>query len=132
MSDTVGTFWIVTGQNDEFTFGSNPRPASRTFSFTLTEENYNSWGYITLMAKGVSFDHNRVLLNGHFVGHLNPTSGGYWSQQTFIIEVYDEQLFGDGPPNNLVIESKNSTGGDDGNLDDFEIKHVIFHYRTNR
>ena len=131
MSDTIGTFWIVTGQNDVYTFGDSPKPRSRTFTFTLTQENFNSWGYITLMVRNVDFQHNRVTLNGHFIGNLDPT-GNTWTQQTLIVEVYDTQKFGDGPPNHLVIESNNSSGGETGNLDDFEVKHIIFHHRTNR
>lgn len=132
MSDTIGTFWIVTKQNEVFNFGDSPKPRSRTFSFALTQENFNSWASITLMARGVTFERNRLILNDEFIGFLDPTPNNFWTQQTLIVEVYDRQIFGDGPPNRLVIESNNSTGDATGNLDDFEIKHIIFNHRTNR
>ena len=132
MSDTVATFWIVTEQGQVFSLGDSPKPSSRQFTFTLSEENFNSWAYITLSARGVDFEKNRVTLNGHFVGYLDPTPGDTWTQQTLIVEVYGQQKFGDGPPNHLVIETRNQDGEDSGNLDDFEVKHIIFHYRTNR
>ncbi len=131
MSDKVATFWIVTKQNEVFDLGDAPKPRTKKLTFQLTEENYNSWAYITLQAKNVDYSKNRVLLNGHFVGYLDPTPNTLWSQQTFIVEVYGTQLFGDGS-NELVIESNNATGGSSGNLDDFSFKHVIFHYRTHR
>ncbi|MDH3796403.1 MAG: hypothetical protein OER83_05985, partial [Flavobacteriaceae bacterium] len=105
---------------------------SRTFSFVLTQENFNSWAYITLMARGVTFGRNRLILNDEFIGFLDPTPNNFWMQHTFIVEVYDRQIYGDGPPNRLVIESNNSAGNAAGNLDDFEIKHIVFHHRTNR
>lgn len=132
MSDTVATFWIISKQGEVFDLGDSPKPRKKELSFNLTEENYNSWGYITLQAKGVNFTKNRVILNDHFVGYLDPTPSDIWIEQTLIVEVYDRQLFGDGPTNKLVIESRNSAGGSDGNLDDFSIKHLKFHYRTNR
>ncbi len=132
MSDTIGTFWIVTKQDEIFAFGDSPKPRNRTFSFALTEENYNSWAYITLMARGVTYDRNRVILNDEFIGYLNPTPNNFWIPQTFIVEVYDRQIYGDGPLNRLVIESNNSAGNSSGNLDDFDIKHIIFHHRTHR
>lgn len=132
MSDTVATFWIISKQGEVFELGDSPKPKTKELSFTLTEENFNSWGYITLQVKGINFERNRVLLNGHFIGYLDPTPGNVWVEQTLIVEVYNQQLFGDGPPNKLVIESNDSSGGSNGNLDDFSFKHVIFHYRTNR
>ncbi|MBN2767683.1 MAG: hypothetical protein JXQ68_01150 [Campylobacterales bacterium] len=132
MSDTVATFWIISKQGEVFELGDSPKPRKKELAFKLTEENYNSWGYITIQIKGVSYSKNRVLLNDHFVGYLDPTPNDIWVEQTLIVEVYDKQLFGDGPTNKLVIESNNHTGGSDGNLDDFSFKHVIFHYRTNR
>ncbi len=132
MSDTVATFWIVTKQGETFELGDAPKPRQKSLSFTLTEENYNSWGYITLQLKGVDFSKNKVYLNGHFIGYLDPTPANIWVQQTLIVEVYSQQLFGDGPPNELVIEANNQDGGASGNLDDFSFKHVIFHYRTHR
>ncbi len=130
MSDKVATFWIITQQGQTFALGdSDP---SHEFVFTLTEENYNSWAYITLMVRNVDFEHNRVVLNGHLVGHLDAAPGNTWGQQTLIVEVYNTQKFGDGPPNRLVIEARNSSGGTSGNLDDFEVKHLVFHYRTHR
>ncbi len=132
MSDTVATFWIISKQGEFFELGDSPKLRKKELLFNLTEENYNSWGYITLQVKGVNFTKNRVILNDHFIGYLDPTPNNIWVEQTLIIEVYGNQLFGDGPTNKLVIESNNSTGGSDGNLDDFSFKHVIFHYRTNR
>lgn len=132
MSDTIGTFWIVTKQDEIFKLGDEPKATTQSFSFKLTEENYNSWAYISLMVKGVDYKKNKVSLNGHFVGYLDPTSGGFWTQQTLIVEVYGQQVYGDGPTNELVIETCNSSGGTSGNLDDFEVKHIIFHHRTNR
>jgi hypothetical protein len=130
VSDTVATFWIITEQGQVFSLGdANP---SREFGFRLTEKNYNSWAYITLMARNVDFQNNRVTLNGHTVGNLDPTPGGAWSQQTLIVEVYGTQKFGDSPNNRVKIEARNSSGGTSGNLDDFEVKHLVFHYRTNR
>lgn len=132
MSDRIATFWIITKQNETFDFGDAPKPKSHTFSFKLTEENFNSWAYITLQAKGVNYKKNAVRLNGHFVGYLDPTPEGFWIQQTLIVEVYNQQLFGDGPTNELVIEANNAQGGASGNIDDFSVKHLIFHHRTNR
>ncbi|MFA8437064.1 MAG: hypothetical protein ACEPOZ_21365 [Marinifilaceae bacterium] len=131
MSDTVATFWIITQQNEIFELGDSPKPNKKQISFTLTQEGYNSWGYITLYAKNVDFKKNRVLLNDHFIGYLDPTPGTNWVQQTLIVEVYNRQLFGKGS-NKIVIESKNYDGEETGNLDDFSIKNLIFHYRTNR
>jgi len=132
MSDTVATFWIVTKQGEVFELGDSPKPRTKELSFNLTEENYNSWGYITLQVRNVDFKKNRVLLNGHFIGYLDPTPNGLWIEQTLIVEVYGQQLFGDGPLNKIEIESNDQTGGAEDNLDDFSFKHLIFHYRTNR
>lgn len=132
MSDTVATFWIISKQGELFELGDSPKLRKKELLFNLTEENYNSWGYITLQVKGVDFTKNRVILNDHFIGYLDPTPNNIWVEQTLIVEVYGNQLFGDGPTNKLVIESNNSAGGSDRNLDDFSFKHVIFHYRTNR
>jgi hypothetical protein len=132
MSDIVATFWIISKQGEIFELGDLPKARKKELSFKLTEENYNSWGYITLQVKGVDYTKNRVILNDYFIGYLDPTPNNIWVEQTLIVEVYNKQLFGDGPINNLVIESNNKTGGSDGNLDDFSFKHVIFHYRTNR
>ena len=132
MSDTVATFWIISKQDEVFELGDPPKSIEKELSFNLSEESYNSWGYITLQVKGVDFTKNRVILNDHFIGYLDPTPNNIWVEQTLIVEVYGNQLFGDGPTNKLVIESNNTTGGSDGNLDDFSFKHVIFHYRTNR
>lgn len=129
MSDTVATFWIISKQNEVFSL--NDTVKTKKLAFNLTQENYNSWAYITLQAKGVDYSRNKVMLNGHFVGYLDPTPGNTWVQQTLILEVYGTQLFGDGS-NELVVETRSASGGTTGNLDDFSFKHVIFHYRTHR
>ncbi|MFA0963571.1 hypothetical protein AB9P05_17335 [Roseivirga sp. BDSF3-8] len=131
MSDKVATFWIITGQNDVYELGDSPRPDQRTFTFQLTEEPYNSWGYITLMVRNVTWEHNRVYINDNYVGNLDVTPGNHWCQQTLIVEVTTSQKFGEGT-NRLKIESRTSDGGTGGNNDDFEVKHLIFGYRTNR
>lgn len=132
MSDKIGTFWIVSGQNAVFNLGDAPRSRTIDIDFNLTEENFNSWATITLMARNVTWEHNRVILNGHFVGFLDPTHGNTWSQQTLIVEVYGQQLFGDGPTNTLRIESYDQNAEATANVDDFELKHIVFAYRTNR
>ncbi len=134
MSDTVATFWIVTKQDQVFELGDSPKARRKELKFKLTQENYNSWAYIKLQARNVDYKKNKVFLNGHFIGYLDPTpSGGIWVEQTLIVEVYNTQLYGSGDSlNEIAVETNNSTGGETGNLDDFSFKHVIFHYRTNR
>ena len=132
MSDKVATFWIITGQGETFKLGDGQGAfRTKTFNFRLSEENYNSWGLITLMARGVSFSKNKVSINGNFVGYLSETKGSEWATQTLIVEVGSFQKFGDGN-NEITIEAFNSEGGTSGNLDDFEVKHLVFEYRTHR
>ncbi|MCJ8291189.1 MAG: hypothetical protein HRT58_15540 [Crocinitomicaceae bacterium] len=133
MSDTIGTFWIISKQDEEFKLGdSSGRQQSRTIPFPLTEQPFNSWAYITLMAKGVSFGKNKLYLNDTFIGFLDPTPSGFWIQQTYIVEVYSSQIYGISPNNKLRIEAYDTNGNQVGNIDDFEIKHIVFNHRTNR
>ena len=136
MSDKVATFWIVTNQDEIWYIGDYPRGRRAAIPFNLTEENYDSWAYITFMVKGVDFEKNELFLNNHFVSFLDTTPGDNWTQQTHIVELRDRQLFDTGS-NTISFSSKDINGNttsdvDTNDHDNFEIKNLIFHYRTHR
>ncbi len=116
MSDKVATFWIVTNQDEIWRFGNYPRSRRAGIQFNLTEQNYNSWAYITVMAKGVQFEKNRLLLNDHFIGFLDTTPGDNWTQQTYVVQVGSNQLYEVGS-NFITFESKDINGNTTSDVD---------------
>ena len=123
MAHRKGAFWVFfTGW---FAWGDSFEPEVYEREWTLHLPHVGDhWHYIDLMHRNVDYSTNDVIVNGHTVGHLDKDDGK-WKYQSIVIR---DGILVEGQNNTFKIISRNASGGQTGNIDDFEVRNMILHF----